>query len=95
MRFRIPDTFTICGVIHTTTRPEHLVGNEGLKGSFCGFTRTIQIERTLTTDEAWRTFLHEALHAANDLYRAGLVDNNIERLANGIAELLAQLEPEP
>ena len=95
MRFRIPKTFRVAGVEHTVALVEHLAGNDGLKGSFCTFTRSAQIERTLPPSEAWRTFWHEALHAGDDLLKMGLTDDNVERLAIVICELLEQLEPEP
>jgi len=61
---------------------------ESLKGSVNHLKQVIQIDPVIAETQKCVTFLHEVIHVINDNYRCKLDDDEVDRIAEGIAELL-------
>ena len=90
---KIPDKILVGG--HTY---EVVVGNdrglesEGLRGSHSGFLRKIELRSEMSDEELSCTFIHEILHAINEVYiNSVLIEREVDGLANGFHQVLEQL----
>lgn len=61
---------------------------ESLKGSANHITQIIEIDPVLAPSQQLVTLLHEINHIINDNFRCKLDDDEIDKMAQGVAELL-------
>jgi len=94
MKFRIPSRYRIGGVEHQVKFVKNLGANTRDGGTSSYFTRLCEIDPDLTPPEQRRTFIHETIHHASEIYQVGLSEPNVHRLSNAVNELIQQLQPE-
>lgn len=65
---------------------------DGNKGSMSSRLRRIIVSSTLPPQDFSETFVHEILHAVDDIYtNSSLTENQVFLLANGLLQVLEQL----
>ncbi|KKN16940.1 hypothetical protein LCGC14_0970980 [marine sediment metagenome] len=88
MRVKIPREIKISIYPYSVKLVPHLKLEEGNWGTTNFVRRTLGIDSDLPLLERNQTLLHEVFHIISASFLCGLDEDNVERLANGIGELL-------
>ena len=88
MKVHVPKTIKIGLYPYTVESIPHLKLNDGVWGSSNHVRREIKVDSNLGLLERNQTLMHEVIHVISENFRCLLDEDNVERLANGIGELL-------
>ena len=88
MKVRIPKIIKIGLYPYSVELVPHLKLEEGSWGTTNFVKRTMRLDSGLSSLERNQTLLHEVFHVISLSFQCGLDEDNVERLANGIGELL-------
>lgn len=88
MKVKIPKTIKIGTLLYGVVFTPHLVADDKLFGRTDTRRQEIQIDNDIPFSCMNITLLHEILHIIQDVYRVDMTDENTDRVASGIAELL-------
>ena len=88
MKVKIPSQIKIATSSYTVGFREHLKLDDGLVGVAYHRNKAIYIDPALDTSEKAQTLLHEAIHIIDRIYGCKIDEDDTDRLAQGMAELL-------
>ena len=88
MKVKIPSSIKLGAYTYTLSLQENYKLNRGTWATTNHTLSEITIESALSPSERDLTLLHECLHIISEIYRLNLDEDNIERLQNGLGELL-------
>jgi len=88
MKIKIPKQIKIGIHAYRVEFNSLLWHEEALKGCANHLKQVIQLDPALAESQKCVTFLHETIHVINDNYRCKLDDDEVDRIAQGFAELL-------
>ena len=94
MKFKIPSSFKVACVDYEVVKTKNLGANDARRGVTSYFNRKIEIDPDQGLAEQHHAFLHEALHAIDNIFDTDLKETQIKRIASGYCQLIQQLEPE-
>ena len=92
MRFKIPSTFQVGGTDYKVTSKKNLAADRSRYGETAYFSREIHLDPELSSQERESTFIHEVAHVVEDTYACRLSESQVKRMAEGIYQVLRQLE---
>lgn len=88
MKVKIPKEIKITTHPYKIKFTPHLTLDDGFSGTVNHRTLTIEIEPIIPQSRKLLALLHEVVHIINKVYCCGLEEENVDRLASGIAEML-------
>jgi hypothetical protein len=88
VKIKVPQVVGISTHKYRVGYKRHLSEDEGYRGVCNHRTQTIEIEPTLPPSRKDQTFLHEVGHLIRKVYVMNEDEDNIDRAAQGYAELL-------
>ncbi|KKL20173.1 hypothetical protein LCGC14_2458140 [marine sediment metagenome] len=86
---RVPKTITIGTHTYRITFDPYLILDKGKRGNINHRTQWITIDPSLSGSVKNTTLVHEVLHIIQEVYSVSLGEGDTDRIAEGIAEMLA------
>lgn len=90
MKFKVPNKCRVAAITYKvvlTPLNDHNLWGQSLHGQ-----RLIKVESETSLEEQRRTFLHEVIHVVNNVFEVGLKESQVERLGNGLDQVIQDLE---
>jgi len=88
MKVKIPETLKCGSITYQFKQVEGLLIERDRAGEYRPHQSEIVIDRKLSKQAKTATLIHEYLHAVDRNYHIGFDDDTMDRIANGMAELL-------
>lgn len=89
MKVKIPKTIQVVGHTYKVLYKSHLSKDRGIRGRINHRLQEIQIEPENPVSQKNQTMLHEILHFIETTFAMDLSDDDIDRLAEGLYQVLS------
>ena len=88
MKIKVPKEIKVSSHTYTVCFAPHLRHDEGRYGVVNHRLQQVEIETSIPPSLRDQTLLHEVIHIIDRAYVCGVGEEDVERIANGVAEFL-------
>ena len=90
MKVKVPENIAVGSFDYKIVSVPNLANDYKLLGQSLADSQVIKIEADSTPQTKAQVLFHEMVHAISDVYNCELEEKNIDRIAQGIASVLAR-----